>query len=126
MSLSLSFVISLSLMLFIQNGIAKNFCKDEVKSNVVKYSAIFQPKYQDSLQSYANCMADYLQDKNESTGEKCFEGFLNVDAQMNCMKNWANFKEERKFKTAVGYVHIQEQNNFTKKRQINKNSKFLF
>ena len=102
---SLSFIITLSVTLFIENGVAKNFCKDEVKSNVVKYSAIFQPKYQDSVQSYANCMADYLQDKNGNSREECFEGFLNAEAQMHCMKNWANFKVEREFKTAVGYVH---------------------
>ena len=121
---SLTFVITLSVTLFIQNGVAKNFCKDEVKSNVVKYSAIFQPKYQDSVQSYANCMADYLQDKNGNSREECFEGFLNAEAQMHCMKNWANFKVEQKFKTAVGYVHICEQNNFTKKKSNQQN--FLF
>merc|ERR1711963_252839 len=59
-------------------------------------------------------MADYLQDAN--TRKKCFEGFLNVDAQMNCMKNWANFKEERKFKTAVGYVHNSRAKQFHEKK----------
>ena len=122
---SLSFVITLSVTLFIQNGVANSFCKDEVKSNVVKYSAIFQPKYQDSVQSYANCMADYLQDKNGNSREECFDGFLNVEAQMHCMKNWANSKVERKFKTAVGYVHNLRTKQFhEKKRSIQQN--FLF